>query len=74
MGDTLTGVRTVRPSWWQRLTARLKPSPRPAWHAPRPASARPRDNRPGGKHRRSDGGAHDHYQLPDGRWITFTRP
>ena len=73
MDDTLVGVHINHTSWWQRLTARLRtrsaPSRPPAWHAPRG----PANTRPGGRHRRSDGGDHETYQLPDGRVITFRR-
>jgi len=71
MVDTHVGLQIRPEGWWRRLTARFRTTAnRPAWHAPAgPAGTRPG----GGKHRRSDGGNHDYYRLPDGRWITFTR-
>ena len=74
MGDTLTGARVIRPSWWQRLATRLKPvsTRRPAWHAPRPVTTRPRGTRPG-RHRADTSGVLVAHQFPDGRELRVRR-
>jgi hypothetical protein len=72
MGHPQVGVETGRCKWWERFTARLRPTPTrpPSYHASRTVNTHPGQR---GRHRGTPGAQAVTYPHPNGHYITFRR-